>query len=59
MIRALFSAAKRQRQMPGEKAVEKRKKIWVCFFFAGAFFLLPLPFCHNRFISSEFKICFH
>jgi hypothetical protein len=27
MIRALFSAAKRQRQMPGEKAVEKRKKI--------------------------------
>jgi len=27
MIRALFSAAKRQRQMPGEKAVEKSKKI--------------------------------
>ena len=27
--------------------------------FAGDFFLLPLPFCHNRFISSEFKIYFH
>jgi hypothetical protein len=26
MIRAPFSAAKRQRQKPGEKAVEKRKK---------------------------------
>ena len=27
--------------------------------FAGAFFLLPLPFFHNRFIFSEFKIYFH
>ena len=28
-------------------------------FFAEAFFLLPLPFCHNRFIFSKFKIYFH
>jgi len=27
MIRPPFSTAKRQRQMPGEKAVEKREKI--------------------------------
>ena len=27
--------------------------------FAGALFLLPLSFFHNRFISSEFKIYFH
>ena len=27
--------------------------------FAGAFFLLPLPFCPNRFIFSEYKIYFH
>ena len=29
------------------------------FFFAEDFFLLPLPFCHNRFIFSKFKIYFH
>ena len=27
--------------------------------FAGAFFLLPLSFCHTHFISSEYKIYFH
>ena len=27
--------------------------------FAGAFFLLPPPFSHNRFIFNEFKIYFH
>ena len=27
--------------------------------FAGAFSLLPLLFCPNRFIFSEFKIYFH
>jgi len=35
------------------------RSFWVWFFFAGAFFLLPLPFCPNRFILSEFKIYFH
>ena len=32
---------------------------WAWFFFAEAFFLLPLPFCPNRFIFSKFKIYFH
>ena len=27
--------------------------------FEGTLFLLPLPFCPNRFIFSEFKIYFH
>ena len=27
--------------------------------FEGTLFLLPLPFCPNRFILSEFKIYFH
>ena len=26
---------------------------------AGTLFLLPLSFCHNRFISSEYEIYFH
>ena len=35
------------------------RSFWVWFFFAGALFLLPLPFCPNRFILGEFKIYFH
>ena len=27
--------------------------------FEGTLFLLPLPFCPNRFILGEFKIYFH
>ena len=43
-------------------AVEERssqpRSFWAWFFFAGAFFLQPLPFS-NRFIFSKFKIYFH
>ena len=47
----------------GCAAAEERspqpRGFWAWFFFAGAFFLLPLPFCSNRFIFSKFKIYFH
>ena len=42
----------------GERSPQPRG-FWAWFFFAGAFFLLPLPFFHNRFIFCEFKIYFH
>ena len=42
-----------------ERDSPQPRGFWVWFFFAGAFFLLPLPFFHNRFIFSEFKIYFH
>ena len=42
-----------------ERDSPQPRSFWVWFFFAGAFFLLPLSFFHNRFIFSEFKIYFH
>ena len=42
-----------------ERGSPQPRGFWVWFFFAGASFLLPLPFSHNRFIFSEFKIYFH
>lgn len=42
----------------GERSPQPRS-FCTWFFFAEAFFLLPLPFCPNRLIFSEFKIYFH
>ena len=42
----------------GENALRSRAAFGLVLF-AGAFFLLPLPFFHNRFIFSEFNIYFH
>ena len=42
-----------------ERDSSQPRGFWAWFFFAEAFFLLPLPFCPNRFIFSEFKIYFH
>ena len=42
-----------------EERSPQPRGFWAWFFFAEAFFLLPLPFCSNRFIFSEFKIYFH
>ena len=46
-----YAAAERDSPQP--------RGFWAWFFFAEAFFLLPLPFCPNRFIFSKFKIYFH
>ena len=42
-----------------ERDSSQPRGFWAWFFFTGAFFLLPLPFCPNRFILGEFKIYFH
>jgi len=34
-------------------------QLWGLDPFEGTLFLLPLPFCPNRFILGEFKIYFH